>query len=169
MTEEEKKYISSIKKKFPDSFIRTEEHRNDLTLVVKKNDITSIMKFLMESEETAFDFLVDITAVDYLKLGGDERFAVIYHLLSHTYYYRLRVKVWIPEEDTMTVDTMLPLWKTANWMEREVSELFGIKFDGHPDLRKLLLPEDFPGYPLRKDYPVEGQGYRSNFPDLKNA
>ena len=168
MTEEEKKYISSIASSYPDSFIDTAEFRDDLTLLLKKKDVFEIMKFLKESEETAFDFLVDITAVDCFKIGGDERFAAIYHLHSHTYYHRLRVKVWVPEDD-MNIPTMLPLWKSADWMEREVAELFGINFEGHPDLRKLLLPEDFQGHPLRKDFPVQGQGYRSNFPDLRNV
>ena len=167
MTDEEQKYISGIAQDFPDSYLRTEEFRGDLALVVKKNEIFEIMKSLKESKETAFNFLVDITAVDYLKLGGDERFAVIYHLYSHTYYRRLRVKAWVPEDD-LNVPTMMPLWKTANWQEREIAELFGINFEGHPDLRKLLLPEDFTGHPLRKDYPLHGEGYRSNFPDLTN-
>ena len=168
MTESEEKYIAGIAQNFPASYLRTEEFRGDLVLVIRKDDIFGILQSLKGSPDTAFDFLVDITAVDYLKLGGDERFAVVYHLLSHTYYHRLRVKAWVPEND-LAVPSMMPLWKTANWMEREVAELFGIQFTGHPDLRKLLLPEDFSGYPLRKDYPLHGEGYRSNFPNLKNA
>ena len=120
------------------------------------------MSSLKESEDTAFDFLVDITAVDYLKLGGEERFSVVYHLYSHTYFRRLCVKAWVSEDD-LNVQSLVPVWKTANWMEREAAELFGITFTGHPDPRKLLLPEDFPGFPLRKDYPLEGEGYRSDF------
>ena len=147
--------------------MRTEEVRGDLALVVKKNEIFEIMKSLKESKETSFNFLVDITAVDYLKLGGDERFAVVYHLYSHAYCRRLRVKAWVPEDD-LNVPTMMPLWKTANWQEREVAEFFGINFEGHQDLRILLLPEDFIGHPLRKDYPLQGEGYRSNFPNLTN-
>ena len=168
MTEEEEQYISRIAQEFPDSYLRSEEFRGDLALIITKKEIFELMKSLNELENTAFDFLVDITAVDYLKLGGDERFAVIYHLHSHTYYRRLRVKAWVPEED-MTIPSMMPLWETANWMEREVDDLFGIRFTGHPDPRKLLLPEDFTGNPLRKDYPLHGEGYRSSFTNLKNV
>lgn len=168
MTEEEQKYISSIAKEYPGSFIESVEFRGDISLILKKNDIYEIMKFLKESEDTAFDFLVDITAVDCLKIGGEERFTMVYHLHSHTYYRRLRIKVWVSEDD-MSVPTMIPLWKAADWMEREIAELFGINFEGHPDLRKLLLPDDFQGNPLRKDFPVQGQGYRSKFPDLRNV
>jgi NADH-quinone oxidoreductase subunit C len=168
MSEEEQKYIEKIAGQFSNSFLRSEEFRGDLTLHVRKNEIIEVMRSLKESEDTAFDFLVDITVVDYLKLGGDERYSVVYHLYSHTYFRRLRVKAWVPEDD-LNVQSMVSVWKTANWMEREAAELFGITFTGHPDPRNLLLPEDFPGFPLRKDYPLEGEGYRSDFPDLKNS
>ncbi|MFC1553965.1 NADH-quinone oxidoreductase subunit C [candidate division KSB1 bacterium] len=166
MTEEEKKYIDDIAGKFPDSFIKTEEFKGDLSIIIKKDDIFEIMKYLKESKDTVFDFLVDITAVDYLKIGGDERYAIVYHLLSMSYYRRLRVKALVPEED-LNIPSMMPLWQTANWQEREIEEMFGIKFTGHPNPRKLLLPDDYQGFPLRKDYPVAGEGYRSDFTNLK--
>jgi len=168
MTDEERHSIDKIAHQFPLSFIRSEEFRGDITVIVRKAELFEIMKSLKEWKETAFDFLVDITAVDNLKLNGEERFVMVYHLYSHMYSCRLRVKALVPENDT-AVPTMLPLWQTAIWMEREAAEMFGITFIGHPDLRKLLLPDDFTGYPLRKDYPLEGEGYRSNFPNVKES
>ncbi|MCP4728417.1 MAG: NADH-quinone oxidoreductase subunit C [bacterium] len=167
MNEETKQHIQKIEKEFPNSFLRIVEFRDEITVEVRKDDIFGIMKYLKESKETAFDFLVDETCVDYLKHQGDERFAVVYHLYSFTYLTRLRVKAWVPENDTK-IPTLIPLWKTADWQEREIAEMFGITFDGHPYLKKLLLPDDFTGYPLRKDYPVQGEGYRDNFPNLKD-
>ncbi len=166
MNEETKNHILNIEQKFPDSFLRIEEFRDETTLVVKKNDIHEIMKYLKESKETAFDFLVDVTAVDYLDIGGDERFAVIYHLHSYTYLTRIRVRAYIPEDDA-NIPSMVPLWQSANWPEREVAEMFGIDFSGHPDLRILLLPEDYPNHPLKKDFPLQGVGYRDSFTDLR--
>ncbi len=167
MPEEEYTFITKLASQFPDSFLRSEEFCGETTVHVKKTEIFEIMQYLKKTNDSVFDYLVDITVVDCLKVGGDERFVVVYHLYSHTYFRRLRVKAWIPEDD-MNIPTMVPLWKTANWMEREAAELFGLSFTGHPDPRKLLLPDDFSGFPLRKDYPVQGEGYRSNFPDLKN-
>ncbi|MFC1563808.1 NADH-quinone oxidoreductase subunit C [candidate division KSB1 bacterium] len=167
MNEETRQHILKIEKEFPDSFLRIEEFRDEMTLVVRKNDILDIMKYLKESRETAFDFLVDVAGVDYLKYKGDERFAVVYHLYSYTYMTRLRIRAWVPEDD-LNISSMMSLWKTADWQEREIFEMFGINFEGHPDLRKLLLPDDFNGFPLRKDYPLQGEGYRDNFPNLKH-
>ncbi|MFC1557572.1 NADH-quinone oxidoreductase subunit C [candidate division KSB1 bacterium] len=168
MNDEEKKYIDKVQREFADSFISVEEFRGDIAVNVKKDSVFEIIQFLKESPDAAFDFLVDITAVDYLKLSGPERYAVIYHLQSYTYLRRLRIKAWVPEDD-LSVPSMYPLWKTADWQEREVHEMFGISFTGHPDLRPLLLPDDFRGFPLRKDFPLKGTGYRENFPNLKNV
>jgi len=166
MKEEIKNHILEIEKLFPDSFIALEEFRNEYILSIRKTDVFDILKYLKESKETAFDFLVDITFVDYLKLEGEERFGVMYQLHSYTYIQRLRVKVWVGEDD-LNLRTMIPLWKSANWLEREVWDLCGINFIDHPDMRRLLLPDDYVGYPLRKDYPLQGEGFRENFPDLK--
>src|SRR5206468_1510138 len=93
----------------------------------------------------------DETAVDYL--GQTPRFEVVCHLVSLTHGRRLRVKIQVPEEDPV-VPSLVPLWKSANWMEREVWDMYGIRFSGHPDLRRILMYEEFVGHPLRKDYPV---------------
>jgi NADH-quinone oxidoreductase subunit C len=101
--------------------------------------------------------LMDLTAVDYLKFPGREdgpRFDVVYHLYSVAHNHRLRLKVAV-EQDEPSVPTATGLWPIANWLEREVWDMFGIRFEGHPDLRRLLLYEEFVGHPLRKDYPIE--------------
>ena len=110
------------------------------------------------------------TGVDYLGFPGrsvKERFEVVYHLYSLKAGHRLRVKVPVPQEDP-TVDSLVPLWKGANWLEREVWDMFGIRFHGHPDLRRVLLYEEFEGHPLRKDYPLgyEEPQFTFNFEEI---
>jgi NADH-quinone oxidoreductase subunit C len=100
-----------------------------------------------------FDFLSDISAVDRFPI--EPRFEVNYHLLSIPLHQRVRLRVWVSGEDTV-VSTVIPVWPTANWHEREIFDLFGIRFEGHPDLHRILMPDDWEGHPLRKDYPVEG-------------
>jgi len=111
-----------------------------------------IFRWLKEDPQLDFNFLADLTAVDYLD-KRTPRFEVVYHLYSLSKNHRLRVKIPVAGEDPV-VDSLTPLWKGANWLEREVWDMFGIRFRGHPDLRRILLYEQFEGYPLRKDYPV---------------
>jgi NADH-quinone oxidoreductase subunit C len=99
-----------------------------------------------------FNFLMDLTAVDYL--GKIPRFEVVYHLYSLRHNHRLRVKAPVKEDDP-TIDSLASIWKSADWYEREVWDLYGIKFLGHPDLKRILLYEEFVGHPLRKDYPID--------------
>jgi NADH-quinone oxidoreductase subunit C len=113
------------------------------------------MRFLRDDEATAFEMLMDLTAVDLLG-RGEPRFEVVYHLYSVARRHRLRVKVRVSETEPV-VDSLTPVWPAANWMEREVWDLYGIRFAGHPDLRRLLLYEEFEGHPLRKDYPKTGR------------
>jgi NADH-quinone oxidoreductase subunit C len=116
-----------------------------------------------------FDMLVDITAVDYLEYpDATDRFHVIYLLLNMTTKERLIVKVPVNLPDP-ALPSAVPLWKGADWMEREVFDMFGIDFTGHPDLRRILMPEEFTAFPLRKDYPLKGFGERHNFPVLTRA
>jgi len=107
---------------------------------------------LRETRPLRFTALVEVTAADYFP--RDPRFEVVYHLYSLARNHRLRVKVRVPEEEPW-VHTLVPLWKAANWLEREVWDLFGLRFIGHPDPRRILLYEEFVGHPLRKDYPVD--------------
>ncbi len=106
--------------------------------------------------------LTDLTAVDYLRLDAFERFAVVYQLTSILTNRRLRVKAFVSEARA-EIDSAVPLWKNADWLEREVWDLYGVRFTGHPDLRRILCPDDYTGHPLRKDYPLKGRGERSAF------
>jgi NADH-quinone oxidoreductase subunit C len=148
-----------LKAAFGTEILKTESFRNQLTFVVKRERILDIMKFLKEDAEMAYDFLVDLTAVDYLKMEKNPRFEVVYNLRSMKYHRRLRIRVPVSENDCR-IESMCGLWKSANWMERETSEMYGIAFENHPDLRKLLMPETFQHFPLRKDFPLRGKGER---------
>ncbi|MFM7243049.1 MAG: NADH-quinone oxidoreductase subunit C [Planctomycetaceae bacterium] len=115
-------------------------------------------------KEHGFDLLVDVTCVDYLDdRDAKHRYGLVYLLASTTTNQRLTIRVFVDDPDP-TVRTVVPLWAAANWLEREVWDMFGIRFAGHPDLRRLLMPEEFAAHPLRKDYPLQGRGERHNFP-----
>lgn len=144
--------IPYLRERFAGRILETHAFRGDETIVISRGGLQEIFSILKEDAKLDFDFLTDITAVDYL--GKKEpRFEAVYHLYSLRTKHRLRVKVPVPDEDPV-VDSLTPLWKEANWLEREVWDMFGIRFRGHPDLRRILLYEEFQGYPLRKDYPV---------------
>jgi NADH-quinone oxidoreductase subunit C len=138
------------------------EHRGDTTILVPRERIVPILRALRDDPELRMNFLIDLCAVDYL--GREPRFEVVYHTASieteprgqepSRVRARLRVKVGVPEEPC-ACPSITGLWPAANWMEREVWDLYGIRFGGHPDLRRILLYEQFRGHPLRKDYPKE--------------
>ena len=137
--------------------LETHAHRGDHTAVVTREAIVDALTFCRDDAAFRFDVLMDLTAVDYLKYPGREdgpRFDVVYHLYSMTHNHRLRLRVPV-EQDDPVVPTATTLWPIANWLEREVWDMFGIRFAGHPDLRRLLMYEEFVGHPLRKDYPVD--------------
>ena len=123
----------------------------DATIVIDRASASATFRVLRDDPALAFDLLVDVTAVDYL--GRAPRFEVVYHLYALTHGHRLRVKIPVDEADPV-VPSLTALWKAANWLEREVWDMFGIGFDGHPDLRRILMYPEFQGHPLRKDYPV---------------
>jgi NADH-quinone oxidoreductase subunit C len=131
-------------------------YRGDHTAIVSRDAAVDALGFCRDEPDLRFDMLIDITAVDYLRFPGREdgpRFDVVYHLYSVAQNHRLRVKIPL-EQDDAWVPTASTLWPIANWLEREVWDMFGIRFAGHPDLRRLLLYEEFEGHPLRKDYPI---------------
>ena len=137
--------------------LETHAHRGDHTAVVTREAIVDALTYCRDDAALHFDVLMDLTAVDYLKFPGREdgpRFDVVYHLYSIPHNHRLRLRVPV-EQDDPVVPTATPLWPIANWLEREVWDMFGIRFAGHPDLRRLLMYEEFVGHPLRKDYPVD--------------
>ncbi|MYJ00430.1 MAG: NADH-quinone oxidoreductase subunit C [Gemmatimonadetes bacterium] len=120
------------------------------------------MTFLRDDPELSFDYLVDVTAVDRLRLDEEIRFAVVYQLYSYKHNRRFSVSVPVSEADSR-ISSVVSVWPGANWLEREVYDMYGIVFEGHPDLRRILMPDDFGSFPLRKDYPLHGKGERDNF------
>jgi NADH-quinone oxidoreductase subunit C len=125
--------------------------------------LIEVMTFLRDDERTRFEQLADLTCIDCLNYpGAHDRFGVIYSLLSLTHEHRLWVKCFVNEPD-LVVPSVTGLWKAADWMEREVYDMFGIRFTGHPDLRRILTWEGFPAFPLRKDYPLRGRGEREQY------
>ena len=152
--------LSKVKERFPGAVLDITEFAGEHILHVKGQDIPLV---LTELKADGFNFLADLTAIDNLTLGGVERFAVSYHLLCHQTAERLTVKAYIPEEEP-SLPSVESLWKTADWQEREVFDLYGIKFEGHPNLIRIMNPDDFEGYPLRKDYPRLGRKERDDFP-----
>lgn len=129
------------------------EFRGETTVLVPREHLLGAVEFLATERSLGFSFLSDITCVDRFPL--EPRFEVNYHLLSIDRRDRLRLKVKLPGSDPV-VHSVTPLWPGANWHERENFDLFGVRFEGHPDLRRILMPEDWEGHPLRKDYPTEG-------------
>jgi NADH-quinone oxidoreductase subunit C len=130
----------------------THARLGDATAIVRKEELTLVMRTLRDDPELAFEMLTDLTCVDHL--GEEPRFEMVYHLYSLAKHQRLRVKARVSEQ-ACEIDTLCPLWASANWMEREVWDLYGVRFIGHPDLRRILLYEEFQGHPLRKDYAKE--------------
>jgi len=140
--------LNKLKARFPEAVLETHNQLGNETLVVKREAVLEVMRFL--KEECGFESLMDLCGVDHLP--EKPRFEVVYHLKSFKNGYRVRIKVRVPEEEPV-VDSLVSIWKGANWYERECYEFYGIRFQGHPDLRPLLLYPEFEGYPLRKDYP----------------
>jgi NADH-quinone oxidoreductase subunit C len=126
----------------------------EITIVVPREHIVDACSFLKSWPDGNFDFLADICGAD-LGVEEEPRFEVNYHLFSTTKYHRVRLKVLLNEDD-VHVPSVTGVWRTANWHERETFDLFGVIFDGHPDLRRILLPEDWQGHALRKDFPLRG-------------
>jgi NADH-quinone oxidoreductase subunit C len=160
-------YEETLKQRFgPDAFT-TSQFRDNRRVVVPAGRLFDVLKCL--KEECGFDLLVDVTAADYLYYpGARDRFGLIYVLRNMATDERVYVKTYLNEPD-LTVPSAYPLWRGADWMEREVYDMFGIAFTGHPDLRRILMPEEFTAYPLRKDYPLRGRGERHNFPYITRA
>jgi NADH-quinone oxidoreductase subunit C len=176
--------IKSVTDRFPGAVLSSHAYRGDQTVVLKRDSLLEIAQYLKEDQAMQMNLLVDITAVDYSTFGkspapaffassgvsvrpsaqipdeepwpgppGKERFAVIYHFYSMQHKHRLRLVVPL-EESSLELGSLTSLWAGANWLEREVWDMFGIHFSGHPDLKRILMYEEFEGHPLRKDYPV---------------
>src|SRR5262245_26215465 len=138
--------------------VTTSEFRDNSRVVVPAERLFDAMKCL--KDECGFDMLAELTAVDYLRYpGARDRYGVIYGLLNTATGLRLIIKTFVNDPHPV-VASVFPLWKGADWLEREVFDMYGIVFEGHPDLRRILMPEEFTAFPLRKDYPMRGRGER---------
>jgi NADH-quinone oxidoreductase subunit C len=176
--------ISLVADRFPDAVLASHNYRGDETVVLRRELLLDVARFLKQDPALRMNFLMDLTAVDYSAFGKsprlgffassgvavgpaaqipdaeawpgpvESRFAVVYHFYSLAHKHRLRLVVGLDETDA-EVDSLTSLWPGANWLEREVWDMFGIRFDGHPDLKRILMYEEFEGHPLRKDYPVK--------------
>ncbi len=144
--------LKKLKEKFPDYVLDAAEFRDQVYVYVDKRGILEVLRYLRDDPELSYDFLADLTAVD--NLGKEPRFEVVYNLYSIEHKHRFRVKVPLAEDES--VASCVDIWKTANWHERETFDMFGINFEGHPDLRRILMPDDYPWHPLRKDFPLQG-------------
>ena len=176
--------VGSVRGHFPEAVMSCHIYRGDATVVLRRKFLIDVAQFLKEDPALRMNYLIDVTAVDYSTFGkrpapaffassgvtaspspeipdedpwpgppGQSRFAVVYHFYSMTLKHRLRLVVPV-EEDVAELDSLTSLWPGANWLEREVWDMFGITFRGHPDLKRILMYEEFEGHPLRKDYPV---------------
>lgn len=155
-----------LKERFGE-LIRFEQFRDNVRAVVPAGHVYEVLQQLKES--AGFDMLVDLTCVDYLYYpDAKDRFGVVYCLLNVDSGERIVVKTYLNEPE-LSLPSVYALWKSADWLEREVFDMFGIVFEGHPDLRRILMPEEFAAFPLRKDYPLRGRGERHNFPVITRA
>lgn len=166
--------IQQLREKFGDGLLSDAEAKDGVVVVVNKDNLYTLLEYL--KTDLAYSMLVDITAVDNSNLEEElmkydyARFIVVYHLYTFEGEIpRIRVKVPLNDQD-LKVPTVVNLWKGANWLERETYDMFGIEFEGHPNLIRILMPNEFEGHPLRKDYPLRGRGERERFNfDKQNA
>jgi NADH-quinone oxidoreductase subunit C/D len=145
---------AKLQQHFAQAILGHHAAHGDDTVIVMREAWREVARFLRDEPALRYTFLMDLTAVDYLTLGRTPRYEVVAHLYSLPYNRRVRVKAPVPDDDPQ-LDSLVPVWAGANWFEREVYDMFGLTFSGHPDLRRILLYEGFAGYPLRKDYPQD--------------
>ena len=151
--------LRSLSQLFGAKLLQKTEFRGETTYTIAPTDLREVARFCRD--EISFDYLVDITSIDHF--GEEPRFEIVYELYSMTLAIHLRLKLRI-SEDPGTVDTVSDIWPTANWHEREIFDMMGIKFNGHPDLRRILMWDGYPYFPLRKEFPLEG--LPSDMPDV---
>jgi NADH-quinone oxidoreductase subunit C len=142
-----------LKEKFPSTEIEVSDYRDELTIKFDKKNIVDVCFFLKSDAELEFVWCSDITAIDWATRKN--RFTVVYNIFSMKHNFRLRLKADVDESDC-AIDSVSSIWKAANWQERETYDMYGIKFNNHPDLRRMYMPEEFEYYPLRKDFPLMG-------------
>ena len=145
--------LAKLDSNFKDSIVATNEFHGDLSVTVRKDDIVQISRYLRDDEGLQFDSIRDVVGIDMYR--PENRYEVVYNLYSLKNNYRLFLKVLVDQQD-LRIPTVVGVWPGANWLEREAFDMFGIVFEGHPDLRRIYMPEEFEYYPLRKDFPLMG-------------
>ncbi len=157
----------SLREHFGSDSFTTSVFRDNQRIVVKPDRVFGFLQFL--KDKLGFDLLFELTAADYLKYpGARDRFGVVWGLTNIATGQRVFLKTFLNEPE-LTLPSAFPLWKGADWMEREIYDMYGIVFDGHPNLKRILMPEAYASFPLRKDYPLRGRGERHNFPVITRA
>jgi NADH-quinone oxidoreductase subunit C len=159
--------VAGLRQHFGADALTTSEFADNFRVHVGPEQLYPVLEHL--KQEAGFDMLLELSAADYLRYpDAKDRYGVWYILLNTTTGQRIVVKTFVNDPDP-TLPSVVGLWKGADWMEREVFDMYGVVFDGHPDLRRILMPDEFTSYPLRKDYPLRGRGERHNFPALTRA
>jgi NADH-quinone oxidoreductase subunit C len=163
-------YLETLSRKFPGAFTAGEFRDNKRVLLAADKAYETLFPLLKcLKDECGFDMLVELGGIDYLNYpNATDRYAVVYGLANTATGERVFVKAFTNDPDP-ELPSVVPLWNGANWMEREVYDMYGVRFAGHPDLRRILLPDEFTSHPLRKDYPLRGYGERHNFAPVTRA
>lgn len=161
--------VTALREKFPEAILDSGEWRGDVFVVINPADIVTVAQYLRDTPGLSYNFLVDVVGIDYLQMPDHDgpRFGVLYHVYSMLTNRKLRLKVLVDEGES--VPSVTGLWPTANWQEREVYDMFGVEFSDHPDLRRILMAEDWDGHPQRKDYPLgyETVQFSFNFDEIE--
>jgi len=159
--------VELLKRRFGADAIATSQFRDNFRVIVESSRSFGVLECL--KHDGGFDMLAELTAADYLHYpDAKDRYGVMYVLVNTTTGLCVVVKTFV-NDPAPRLRTVYPLWKGSGWMEREVYDMYGIEFEGHPDLRRILMPEEFTAFPLRKDYPMRGRGERHNFPVITRA
>ena len=176
MTERNQAVLAHAREMFGDAVVATHEHVGELTLEIRRADLLQVCRRLRDDPDFAYEQLMDVCGVDYLDYGRESekgtrpgpRYAVAYHLLSLEHNHRLRLRAFL-DDDMPLVASVVDVWSAASWFEREAFDLFGIVFEGHPDLRRILTDYGFVGHPFRKDFPLIGQVEMRYDPDKQRV
>jgi NADH-quinone oxidoreductase subunit C len=150
-----KQAVALVEEKFPEEVVEVVEFRGDTTIEVKPERIVEIMTALRDGHDTGFKYLSMIAGMDYSP--ASPRFGVVYNLYSHKHHNRITLKTRLADDLAPAIDSVAQVWATAIWHEREAFDMMGIRFNGHPNLKRILMPEDWVGHPQRKDYPLRGE------------
>jgi len=176
MTERNQAVLAHAREMFGDAVVAAHEHVGELMLEIRRADLLQVCRRLRDDPDFAYEQLIDVCGVDYLDYGRESgkdvkpgpRYAAVYHLLSLQHNHRLRLRVLL-DDDMPLVTSVVEVWSAANWFEREAFDLFGIVFEGHPDLRRILTDYGFVGHPFRKDFPLIGQVEMRYDPDKQRV